>query len=63
MTASPSITARPDQARFGHGQGQAGPVTGGTRGLLVCGAIAGPLFVTVVVAQAWSTSRSSWVDT
>jgi hypothetical protein len=27
-------------------------VTGGTRGLLVCGAVAGPLFVTVVVAQA-----------
>ena len=52
MTQSPSITTRPDQARTGHGQGPAGPATGDTRGLPVCGTLAGPLFITVVVAQA-----------
>jgi len=49
MTQSLSIDTRPDQAGTGHGQAPAGPVT---RGLLVCGAVAGPLFITVVVAQA-----------
>jgi len=52
MTQSPSITTRPDQAGTGPRPGPARPVTGNTRGLLVCGAVAGPLFVTVVVAQA-----------
>jgi len=52
MTQSPSLTIRPGRAGAGHGQGPAGLVTGRTRGLLVCGAVAGPLFVTVVVAQA-----------
>lgn len=52
MTQSPSITTRPDQAGTKHGRGPAGPVTRHARGLLVCGAVAGPLFITVVVAQA-----------
>ena len=52
MTQSPTITTRPDQA--GTGQGPAGPAATGTRGLLVCGAVASPLFVTVVVAQAFT---------
>jgi hypothetical protein len=52
MTQSPSLTTRPGQAGTGHRQGPAVPVPGGTRGLLVCGAVAGPLFITVVVAQA-----------
>ena len=47
MTQAPSIITWPDQASTGHSTH--GPVT---RGLLVCGAVAGPLFVTVVVAQA-----------
>jgi hypothetical protein len=49
MAQSPSIIARPRQAITWHRYGPAGPVT---RGLLVCGAVAGPLFVAVVVAQA-----------
>jgi Protein of unknown function (DUF998) len=52
MTQSPSLTTRPGQAGTGQRQGPAVLVTGATRGLLVCGAVAGPLFVTVVVAQA-----------
>jgi hypothetical protein len=52
MTQSPSLIIRPGRAGAGHWQGPVGPVTGRTRGLLVCGAVAGPLFVTVVVAQA-----------
>ena len=52
MTQAPSITTRPDQAGTRHGQGPAGPVTRHARGLLVCGAVAGPLFIAVVVAQA-----------
>lgn len=52
MTQATSITTRPDQAGTKHGQGPADPVTRHARGLLVCGAVAGPLFVTVVVAQA-----------
>ena len=52
MTQSPTITVRPGRAGTRHGQGPVGPAAGGTRGLLVCGAVAGPLFVTVVVAQA-----------
>jgi Protein of unknown function (DUF998) len=54
MTRSPTITTRPDQAGTGHGRGPVGPAAAGTRGLLVCGAVAGPLFVTVVVAQAFT---------
>ena len=56
MTQPPTITTRPDQAGTGHGHGHgpAGPAAAGTRGLLVCGAVAGPLFVTVVVAQAFT---------
>jgi Protein of unknown function (DUF998) len=49
MTQSPSITTRPGQAGTGH---RYGPAARGTCGLLVCGAVAGPLFVAVVVAQA-----------
>jgi uncharacterized protein DUF998 len=52
MTQSPPLAIRPGRAGAGHGQGPASPVTGRTRGLLVCGAVAGPLFVTAVVAQA-----------
>jgi hypothetical protein len=52
MTQSPSITTGPGQADAWPRQDPAVPVTGATRGLLVCGAVAGPLFVTVVVAQA-----------
>src|SRR5215469_10522753 len=52
MTQSPSLTTQPGQAGTEHRQGPAGPATRDTRGMLVCGAVAGPLFVTVVVAQA-----------
>ncbi len=52
MTQSPPITARPGQAGTGPGHVRPGAVTGATRGLLVCGAVAGPLFVIVVLAQA-----------
>jgi hypothetical protein len=52
MIQSSTTITRPGQAGAGHALGPAGPVTGGTRALLVCGAVAGPLFVTVVVAQA-----------
>jgi hypothetical protein len=52
MTQAPSTTTRPGQATAWHRYGPAGPVSRDTRRLLVCGAVAGPLFVTVVVTQA-----------
>jgi Protein of unknown function (DUF998) len=52
MTQSPSITSRPAWSGTGHGYFPPGPATGSARGLLVCGAIAGPLFIVVVLVQA-----------
>ncbi len=51
MTSTPSITPR--KARDGQAQQRAaGSHAARTRGLLACGAVAGPLFVIVVVARA-----------
>lgn len=52
MTSSPSITGRPYPAAGvpDHPPAPAGAAS--TRRLLACGAVAGPLFVTVVVVQA-----------
>lgn len=52
MTTSPSIKSRPDSAGpVGH-HPPSGPAAVRARGLLSCGAAAGPLFVIAVLAQA-----------
>jgi hypothetical protein len=58
MTHSPLITsrqarpARPAREGTGSGHVPAGPAKGRARGLFVCGGVAGPLFVVVVLIQA-----------
>jgi len=60
MTSSPSVTPRPAGTRPAANDLDGGGVgTAATRRLLTCGAIAGPLFVIVVLAQALTRSGFS----
>jgi hypothetical protein len=52
MTSSPSITPRPAGTRPAVHHPGSGAQAAGTRRLLACGAVAGPLFVAAVLAQA-----------
>jgi hypothetical protein len=52
MTSSPSITRRPTGARSRASYPISEAKAAGTRRLLACGAVAGPLFVIAVLAQA-----------
>jgi hypothetical protein len=52
MTFSSSVTPRPTGIGSGASYRIAGAKAAGTRKLLACGAVAGPLFVTAVIAQA-----------
>ena len=52
MTSAPPITPRPTGTGPGAGSILTWAKAAGTRRLLACGAVAGPLFVTAVLAQA-----------
>ena len=54
MTQSASITPRAAQAGTGPSPAVANPATGTARRLLLCGAIAGPLFIITVLVQAFT---------